>query len=151
PSRLTEILWVRSGMNGARWRDEAHAIRRSDIPRAPELHERQSGVCGHDPRIGGGDGFRTHEVLTDPGQAFPPERGYILPADRLDADIACFRDQGRAQTGLEMLHPGLPLAEMGEGFGKAGALHDFQEKVRHARLWHTPLNGGAQRAQAFRL
>ena len=54
PSRLTEILWVRSGMNGARWRDEAHAIRRSDVPRAPELHERQRGVCGHDPRTGGG-------------------------------------------------------------------------------------------------
>ena len=50
-----------------------------------------------------------------------------------------------------MLDPGLPLAEMGEGFGKAGALHDFQEKVRHARLWHAPLNGGAQRPQAFRL
>ena len=66
-----EIFWVGSSMYGARRRGEAHAIRRSDTPRAPELHERQRGVCGDDPRTGGGEGFWTDEVLTDPGQALP--------------------------------------------------------------------------------
>ena len=50
-----------------------------------------------------------------------------------------------------MLYPGLPLAEMGESLGKVGALHDFQEKVRHARLWHSSLNGWPQGAQTFRV
>ena len=50
-----------------------------------------------------------------------------------------------------MLYPGLPLAEMREGFGEAGALHDFQEKIGYAGLWHSSLNGGAQCAQAFRI
>ena len=50
-----------------------------------------------------------------------------------------------------MLYPGLPLAEMGEGFGKAGALHDLQKQVRHAGLRHSPLNGWPQGVQAFRI
>jgi hypothetical protein len=120
-------------------------------PRTPDFGERQRGVGGHDPRAGGCDGFRADEVLADPGQTLPPECRNILPADRLDADIAGFGDQGGAQAGLEMLYPGLPLAEMGEGLGKAGALHDFQEQVGHAGLWHSSLNGRPQYAQAFRV
>ena len=148
---LAEILRVRPGMDGARRGGEAHAVRRGDIAGTPEFDERQRGVGGHDPRIGGRDGFRPDEVLADPGQALAPERGNILPADRLDADIAGFGDQGGAQAGVEMLYPGLPLAEMGEGLGKAGALHDFQEQVWHAGLRHAPLNGRPQGAQAFRI
>jgi hypothetical protein len=72
-------------------------------------------VGGHDQRAGSRDGFRADKVLSDPGQALPPECRDILPADRLDADIAGFGDQRGAQAGLEMLYPGLPLAEMGEG------------------------------------
>jgi hypothetical protein len=98
----------------------------------------------HDPRIGGRDGFRADEILADPGQTLPPERRNILPADRLDADIAGFGDQRCAEAGFEMLYPGLPLTEMREGFGEAGALHDFQEEIGHAGLWHSSLNGGAQ-------
>ena len=150
-ARLAEILRVRPGMDGARRRGEAHAVRRGDIAGAPDFDERQRGVGGHDPRIGCRDGFRPDEVLADPGQALPPERGNILPADRLDADIARFGDQGGAKADFEMLHPRLPLAEMGEGLGKAGPLHDFQEKIRHARLWHSSLNGRAEYAQAFRV
>ena len=148
---LAEILRVRPGMDGARRGGEAHAVRRGDIAGTPDFGERQRGVGGHDPRTGGRDGFRADEVLADPGQALPPECRNILPADRLDADIAGFGDQGGAQAGLEMLYPGLPLAEMGEGLGKAGALHDFQEQVRHAGLWHSSLNGRPQGAQAFRV
>jgi hypothetical protein len=66
---------------------------------------------GHDPRTGGSDGFRPDKVLADPGQALPPERGDILPTDRLNADIAGLGDQGGAQAGLEMLNPGLPHAD----------------------------------------
>src|ERR1700710_266438 len=106
-------------------------------------------MCGYDPCIGSREGFRADKILTDPGQALPPERGYILPADRLETDIARFGDQGSAQADFEMFYPCLPLAEMGEGFGKAGPLHDFQEEIRHARLWHSSLNGRAQGAQAF--
>ena len=94
---------------------------------------------------------RADKILTDPGQALPPERGNLLPADRLDADIARFGDQGGAQAGFEMLHPCLTFAEMGEGFGKAGTLHNFQEEIGHAGLWHSSLNGRTQRAQAFRV
>ena len=141
---LTEIFRIGSGMDGARGRGEAHAIRRSNVPRAPAFHERQRRMGGDDPRIGGRDGFRTDEILTDPGQTLPP-------ADRLDADIAGFGDQSRAQADLEMLYPGLPFAEMREGFGEAGAPHDFQQEIRHASLWHSSLNSGAQRAQGFRI
>jgi hypothetical protein len=66
---------------------------------------------GHDSRTVGCDSVRAYEVLADPGQALPPERGDILPTDRLNADIAGLGDQGGAQAGLEMLNPGLPLAE----------------------------------------
>ena len=48
-----------------------------------------------------------------------------------------------------MLDPGLPLAEMSEGLGKSGPLHDFQEQIRHAGLRHPSLNGRPQCAQAF--
>src|ERR1700677_3099268 len=50
-----------------------------------------------------------------------------------------------------MLYPGLPLTEMREGLGEAGALHDFQEEIGHAGLWHSSLNFGTQYAQAFRI
>ena len=107
-ARLAEILRVRPGMDGARRRGEAHAVRRGDIASAPDFDERQCCVGGHDQRTGGRDGFRPDEVLADPCQAFPPECGHVLPADGLDADIAGLRDQGGAQAGLEMLYPGLP-------------------------------------------
>jgi hypothetical protein len=150
---LAEILGVRPGMDGARRGGEAHAVRRGDIAGTPDFDERQRGMGGHDLRTGGRDGFRPDEVLADPGQALPPECWNILPANanRLDADIAGFGDQRGAQAGFEMLYPSLPLAEMGEGFGKAGALHDFQEQIWHASLWHSSLNDRARRAQAFRI
>ena len=101
---------------------------------------------GHDPRIGGGDGFRTDKILADPGQTFPSEGRRLLPADRLGADIACFRHQRSAQTDFKMLYPGLPFTEMREGCGKAGALHNFQEEIGHAGLWHSSVNFGTQYA-----
>src|SRR4051794_24030473 len=79
-----------AGVDGTRRRGEAHAVRRRDVPRAPDFAERQCGMGRHDPRIGGRDGFRSDEILADPGQTLPPERRNILPADRLDADIAGF-------------------------------------------------------------
>jgi hypothetical protein len=102
---------------------------------APQIFdERQRGMGGHDPRTGGRDGFRPDEVLADPGQALPPECWNILPANRLDADIAGFGDQRGAQAGFEMLYPSLPLAEMGEGFGKAGSTSHFGFGVVSGRL-----------------
>ncbi len=83
------------------------------------------------------------EILHDPGQAFPPEGRHILTTDRFDADITGFRHQRGAQADFKMLYPGLPLTEMREGLGEAGALHDFQEEIGHAGLWHSSLNGGA--------
>ena len=150
-ARLAEILRVWPGMDGTRWRGEAHAVRRGDIASAPDFDERQRGVGGYDPRTGGRDGFWPDEVLTDPGQSFAAERGHILPADRLEADIVCFGDQGGAQAGFEMFYPCLPLAEMGEGFGKTSSLHDFQEQIGHAGLRHASLNCRPQSAQAFRI
>ena len=48
-----------------------------------------------------------------------------------------------------MLDLGLAFTEMGEGLGEAGALHDFQEEVWDAGLWHSSLNDRAQCAQAL--
>ena len=68
------------------------------------------------------------------------------PDDRLGADISCFRHQCSAQTDFKMLYPGLPFTEVREGCGKAGALHNFQEEIGHAGLWHSSLNFGTQYA-----
>ena len=81
----------------------------------------------------------------------PPEGRHIGSADRLGADIACLRHQRGAQTDFKMLHPGLPFAEMREGSGEAGALHDFEEQIGHTSPWHSSLNLWTQQAQAFRV
>ena len=104
---------------------------------------------GHDPRIGGCDGFGADKILAEPGQAFAPECANILPTDRLGADVARLGDQGGAQAGLEMLDTGLPFAQMREGLGEAGTPHDLQKEIGHGGLGHSSLNGRAQCAQAF--
>jgi len=69
----------------------------------PEFDKWQRGMGGHNPRIGSRDGFRADKVLVDPSQTLTPECRNILPANRLDTDIAGFGDQGCAQADFEML------------------------------------------------